>query len=519
MPSPPENESAIAEVPAQAEKPAVVPAQAIEPATVEPETVIPERLPPPDGVLDQPTTLNTAVELTPPPTVDDVVRSVVEFFPMIQQATAGRTIASGEVLAATGAFDHKLDITSDSQPLDFYENHRSSIGVKRETIWGGRTFAGYRIGRGVYEPWYLERETNKGGEFKMGFTAPLIRDRVIDANRSELWQAQIERTRVEAEIDAAVIGSVRAGAIAYWDWVAALAKLQVAEDVLALGVERMAGLEKQVEEGEQANFDKIDNERIIVSRQAKVIDARRKVQQAASKLSLFLRDQAGRPLAPPTETTQPRFIDSTGYEPPPIDEDVVFASTNRPEPRELRLKAQQLGVAMRQAANETWPDVDAGLLVAQDVGERTSSKGDKSEFELEASLTLSVPLERRKAFGKLRQLRGKLSQVRLKQRFTEEKIAIEVQIARAGLEAAALRVEQTTEGVDLARRVANGERSRLEAGESDLFKLNTREKQFAEAASELIDAQLDYSVAAADYAAALGLSLPEIDRLTNPSDL
>ena len=81
-------------------------------------------------------------------------------------------------------------------------------------------FAGYRNGRGIFEPWYLERETNKGGEFKVGFMAPIVRDRVIDANRAELWRAQLERDRVEPEILAVVIGSVREGSFAYWDWVA-----------------------------------------------------------------------------------------------------------------------------------------------------------------------------------------------------------------------------------------------------------------------------------------------------------
>lgn len=444
------------------------------------------------------------------PSVNEVVRSVVEFFPVIQQATAGRQIAYGEVLAASGAFDHKLDITADSQPLDFYQNHRSGIGVKRETTWGGRTFAGYRIGRGVYEPWYQERETNKGGEFKVGFTAPIIRDRVIDANRSELWQAQVEQSRVEAEIDTAVIRAARDGASAYWAWLAAIAKLEIAEEVLQLGVDRREFLEKQIAAGEKRDIDRVDNRRIIVSREAKVVDARRKVRQAASKLSLYLRDQAGRPVVVETERPDASF-EEVG-DPSGIDSsDVAFAQSNRPELRELQLVSRQIGIAISQACNETWPDVDAGLLVAQDVGERTSSKGDKSEFELEASLTISVPLERRKAFGKLRQLRGKLAQVRAKQRFTNDKIAIEVQVARAALEAAAQRVAQTTEGYQLAQRMNEAERTLYEAGQSSLFNLNIREKQSAEAALEVVDAKLDYHLAAADYAAALGLSQPEID--------
>lgn len=447
---------------------------------------------------------------TPTPSVEDVVRSVVEFFPIIQLATAGRQIAYGQVLEASGAFDHKLDVTADSQPLDFYENHRSGVSVKRDTTWGGQTFAGYRVGRGVYEPWYLERETNKGGEFKVGFVAPIIRDRVIDANRSELWQAQVEQARVEALINLEVIAAARDGAVAYWEWLAAIEILRIAEDVLQLGIDRRDFIDIQVEEGDKARFNQTDNERIIVQRQAKVIDSRRKVRQTAAKLSLFLRDPAGRPVVLGTERPDAEFRqvgDINGLS----DADIAFARNNRPEQRELQLLSQQLGIAISQANNETWPDVDAGLLFAQDVGERTSSKGDKSEFELEASFTLSVPLERRKAFGKLRQLRGKLAQLRAKQRFAENKITIEVQVAREALEAAAMRVERTTEGVRLANRILEDIRLAFEEGETELFELNIREKQAADAAVELVIAQFDYHVAAADYAAALGLSQPEID--------
>ncbi|TWT97935.1 Outer membrane efflux protein [Botrimarina colliarenosi] len=445
-----------------------------------------------------------------PPTVNEVVRSVVEFFPLIEQAAAGRTIASGQVLEAWGAFDHKLEATSDAQPLDFYENYRSGVGVKRDTYWGGRTFAGYRIGRGVFEPWYLERETNKGGEFKAGFTAPLIRDRSIDANRSELWQAEIERTRIEAEIDAQVISSVRAGAGAYWEWVAAAQKLRIAEEVLSLGLDRKAFLERQVDLGEKAAIDLVDNRRIIVSREAKVTDARRKLQQSAAKLSLYLRTDTGRPWVLQEPGGEVPFGDPLSRDLTTEADDVELALSNRPELRELQLVNQQLRVAMAQASNETWPDVDAGLLVAQDVGEPTSSKRDKSEFELEASLTLSVPLERRKAYGKLRQLRGKVAQVRAKQRFTGDKIAIEIQSARAALEAAVLRVEQTAEGVELADRMKSAERRLYEEGQSTLFNLNIREQQAAESAAELVDAQRDYFLAEADLAAAMGLAQPSL---------
>ncbi|QDV73951.1 TolC family protein [Botrimarina mediterranea] len=455
---------------------------------------------------------------TAPPSLEELTQSVRLFFPVIQEAVAARTIASGETLAAWGAFDHKLEGNSTSQPLDFYQNYWHGLGLKRDTYWGGQTFAGYRVGRGLFEPWYLERETNKGGEFKAGFIAPLAKDRTIDLNRAELWRAELERGRVEPEIRALVLLSVRDATAAYWEWVAAAATHEVAKGVLQLGLDRTQFLERQVELGEKASIDLTDNRRIIVSRQASLVDARRKLEQSAVKLSLYLRDELGRPVVMPIEAATAEFPPALGPEAWGESADVVMAQANRPELEELRFVRSQFEVALRQATNEMLPDIDAGLLVAQDVGEPTSSKRDKSEFELEASVLLSVPLERRKAQGKARQLRGKLAQVRAKTQFAADKIAAESQAAHAALVAAAERVAQTSEGLQLAVQMQTAERRLYELGQSTLFNLNLREQQAAEAGLARVGALFDYHVAMANYAAALGVgSSVDLTPLTPPT--
>ncbi len=443
------------------------------------------------------------------PTLAQLAQSVRLHFPVIQQAVALRTIASGEVLAAQGAFDHKLDGFSNSQPLDFYENYWHNIGLKRDTYWGGQVFAGYRIGRGIYEPWYLERETNKGGEFKAGVVVPLARNRSIDANRAELWRSQIERGRVEPEIRIVIIGAIRDATITYWEWVASAAAYQVAKDILDLGLERRGFLERQVDEGEKADIELVDNQRIIVSRSAKATDARRKLEQSAVKLSLFLRNDFGMPVVLPLDVANVTFPTTSSAAAWGPRADVELAQANRPELEELQLAQQQLAVLLRQARNEILPLIDGGILLGQDVGEPTSSSRDKSEFELEATLRLSVPLERRKALGKARQLRGKIAQLRAKTRFAADKIGTEAQVAHAALIAAAQRVEQTTEGLDLAEQMRVYERRLYELGQSTLFNLNLREKQLADAALERVTALFDYHVALAAYAAALGFETPD----------
>ena len=453
------------------------------------------------------------LSINPPLSLDQIVSSIRSHFPLIRQAAAARGIASGEALSASGAFDHKLEGSTESQPLDFYENYRHSIGVKRNTMWGGQTFAGYRIGRGSFEPWYLERETNKGGEFKAGFIAPLIRDREIDVYRSELWHAELERRRVEPEIMSQIIQFVRDGSIAYWNWVAAGENYRIASELLELAKTRNEGIKEQVKSQEKAEIDLVDNQRIIVSREAKLIDARRKLEQAAVKLSLFYRSDTGEPVLARSEQLPDELIEITSLEGSAFDlgleeDDTGLALVQRPELSEIQLIRQQLNIALRQARNETWPDVDGGVLVGQDVGEPTSSKRDKSELELEALIKVSVPLERRKALGKVRSLRWKLAQVSAKNQFTADKIVADVRLARAALNAAREKVSRANKSYELTVQMQDAEQELFAQGQSTLFNLNIREKQTAEAAVVRIQAMFEYFVAKADYTAAIGSDTP-----------
>lgn len=460
----------------------------------------PSLLPPPESGAATP-----PEEVAPPQEVvlADVLDSVWVNFPLVRAAYASRQVAAGEALAAMGAFDHKVKADSRSEPLGFYENYRQSLGVERATMWGGRVFGGYRIGRGDFEPWYQERATNGGGEFKLGVAAPLARNRNIDAFRSELWQANVARGRVEPEIQETLIPFFRDAAAVYWQWVAAAENVRIAQSLIDIARERDAGLARQVETGDRAEIDLTDNQRLIVSREADAIDARRKLQQAEVKLSLFLRDADGAPRLANAPLETVAFPELQPLATRALEQDIGAALGARPETVVLDMTARELSVALRQARNLALPEVNVELAGSQDVGEPTSVKRDKSPFELNAALTLAVPLERRKALGEARALRGKLAQVNAKRRFAADKIVADVRAARAALEAAHQRVQKARESVRLAVRMREAEGRAFELGDSNLLNLNLREQQAADAQKTLVAAQLEYHVARADYAAAL----------------
>ncbi|MCA9075627.1 MAG: TolC family protein [Planctomycetaceae bacterium] len=434
--------------------------------------------------------------------LDAVIGSVYESYPLLESALYGRNIAAGQHLSAHGNFDLKLKAASENGPTGFYQTYRQSVGLVQPLFDGSEVFGGYRIGRGDFEPWYQERQTNGGGEFKAGFRTPLARDRDIDARRAELWRTSYGQALVEPDIQAQLIGFVQEASYVYWEWVAAGENLRIADRVLDLAESRTQRIKRQVEENLLDPPELTDNLRLVAERRGKRADAVRKLQQKAVKLSLYYRRPDGCPLVP-DPAWLPTFPEPVPVWPEDVCTDIQLALSQRPEVSVLNLLQRQLNVDYAEAQNDLKPTLDAVVAASQDTGLPTSSKNDKGQFELDASLFLDVPLQRRKAQGKIQAVQGKIAQLNAKRRLTEDKIVADVQSAYAGLISAHEQVEQARLAVEYAEELARRERRNFEEGASDLLKVTLREQYAAESATKAVDALLLYYLARADYRAAL----------------
>jgi outer membrane protein TolC len=331
---------------------------------------------------------------------------------------------------------------------------------------------------------------------------PLARNRDIDARRAQLWRATYDQQLAQPEIRRQLIEFVREASITYWIWVAAGRKYEIGQTALQLAEDRNEGFARRVQQGDLDPPVLKDNERAIASREAKVIDLERKLKQSAVKLSLFYRTSDGTPLIPAAGQA-PNFPEPMPIDPACYAGDIAMALAMRPELESLDLLRRRTEVDAAEASNDLLPNVDAQVVGSQDVGQPTSEKRDKSQFELEVGVFVDVPVQRRKGFGKLGATQGKLAQLAAKRQFTEDKITAEVQAVYAGLLAAYDRVAKTREAREGAALLATVERRKLELGESDLLAVFQREQLAVEAADDEVEALLEYFIARADYAAAL----------------
>jgi outer membrane protein TolC len=437
--------------------------------------------------------------------LSDVIASLYRSYPEIAAARQQGALANGQLLEAYGNFDTKLDYHSLNEPTGFYENYRHGIGVARNTWWGGYVAAGYRVGRGVFAPWYLERETETGGEFKVATVTPLLQGRAIDPNRVAVFQANLERQMAGPMVQQAILEASRDAAVIYWQWVAIGAILEAQRDLLELAEIRNEQFEFGVAAGKFAEIDLILNRQLVAERQAKLLETEQKFRETGFKLSLYLRNEFGQPLVPPDEWLPIHF---PVIELPPLNnfqEDLIAALGRRPEPRLLQLEIRQIQFERQLASNQMLPRLDLVAEGSQDVGEPGSKSDDKGEFVLVIGVQGEVPIQRRKARGKLQQTTAKIVQLTEKLRLQENKIGAELQIAYNQLLLATEIVEAAETSLRAAFESLDRYRFAFDRGKVDLIVLNLVESKAFETEIKLVEAQQRWFESLANMQLALGL--------------
>ena len=458
-------------------------------------------------------TVDLKIETDPSATsLDAVVDSVYRTYPLLRAAATQRLRTAGQQLEATGAYDHRLDAETINQPISFYENFRHRATLSRDIYSGGQWFANYKLGRGEFEPWYRERETNEGGEFKLGLIRPLAQNRAIDPQRAALFRANFRRRQAEPQIRIELIDAVLGASVAYWNWVAAGQRLELAEELLRVARVRNDQVVRRVEVGDLAEAILPESERLVLARRGVELAARRSLQQAIARLSVYYRTDAAIPIRI-DERTRVGFLplQRPGAN---VEDDLPLALANRPELDELRAQLEIDRVALAAASNLLLPSLDFAGEIRKDVGGAASDPDTKEDFELQAGLLLDVPLQRRQAKGRIMQAKSDLARTQARQQIAADRVRIDLDVAAAALRAGIARLEAARESVDLARELVRIERRRFELGDSSLLEVTLREQQLLQSATDLIDAHFDAHVAEAQYRAALG-----VDRIALPDDL
>ncbi|WP_145205413.1 TolC family protein [Sphingobium sp. B2] len=437
-------------------------------------------------------------EAARPLTLQEVLRSSARSAPEIIAALARNRQAEARALTAQGAFDTVFAVEARSRTLGYYDG--TEIASKTEQPLsnnGGYVYGQYRASRGDFPIYEDKSYTNRLGELKVGGLYSLLRDRLIDARRSEFRLAANDIDIARFETRATSIGVQARAVEAYQKWVAAGLKLKAYEALLALAGGRTDGIERQVQLGAKPDILLTENEANLVRRQAFVVEARQDFRAAAVKLSLYYRSADGTPVVV-DEARLPADANALDG----IRSDPAFNLEGRPDFAIMLEEIDKATVKLALARNDLMPRLDLGGEVAKDVGPAGLGGTNRTPLEMIVGITFKIPLQNRKAKGKLAETRAKIDELSVKQQFLAEKIRAEVTAIGIEVDTANQLVATTEKELVLAQRLASAERRRFALGSSDFFLVNQREESATNAEVKLIEAQARIAAARAELAAA-----------------
>lgn len=435
--------------------------------------------------------------------IEDVLHSVERDHPSLAASRAGRARADGVARSARGAFDPRVRSRVATQPAGYYQWTTVETEVRARTVaFGLAPFAGWRLGRGEFPIYDGRLATARGGEIRAGFELPLLRDGWFDAARANRRKADNGRSIARLEVEQRRLELLRDAALAYWDWVASGERMRIRARLLELARERDAGIRRQIGDGNMAEIEAIDNERVILTREVGLVAAERDARRAALELSLFLRDRSGRPTIVASSAAHPELVlPSVLVDEGELDDDIAVALTRRPDVALAARRVVNTDIDVRLAKSQLLPTLTGQAYVAKDLGD---GPAPLLPTELGVGAVFEIPIALRGARGDLQVARADRSRARKELQFLGERVAVDVRTAYVEMSTARRRAQLAARQAEVAERLAAAERDRFALGDSTILVVNLREEAAADAAAAEVDALADYRKARARYQTATG---------------
>ncbi len=440
-----------------------------------------------------------------------VLRSSALRFPSILESFEREAAARSDQLAADGAFDLMLEAEYYDRFTGTFSGGYAEVEATQAIApYGAKVFGSYRVSDGrfpIYENIY---NTNQVGEFKVGALFSLLRDRRIDKRRFAVEDTRLATNQAQLDILLVQLKVQHEALKAYWLWVAAGREIEIYEELLEIAQARAVGLGRQVRSGAMPRIALTENEQNVIRRKSLVEEANRNFATASNSLSYYLRDSSGR-LVVPTRAQLP--VNEQLENLPDIQ---ALLEMERSDILERRPELQDFKVALERArntielrSNDMQPRLDASVELSRDFGSVGDGGPTFDSTDTVVGVTLTVPLQRREARGRLQRAEAELREIELRERRIADQIDIELANILTNLNAALRLADLADDEVEQALAMVKAERTRFTLGAGDFFLVNLREESAADAQIRQIRADLNGRLAEASFNAA-SMNLPEL---------
>ncbi len=323
---------------------------------------------------------------------EDVIRSVLAHFPLIEEAQLKASQSRGEMLSSEGAFDHKLSFKSRNRIEDNYDNQYFETTLERQTPIGGTSLiAGHRQGLGHFPFYDGKYKTSGAGEIFAGLSVPILRNFKTDEYRTNLLLKQIEVKQADEQLKLKKLIYVHKALSLYFKWVLETQKLKINKSMFNLAQLRHEMIEKKFRAGDVEKMKIVDNLRTIDKRQGEIIKNEIDLSKLRTELSLYVRDFEGNPLL----VTEEKYSDLILSGPEPTITLSARTSEN-PQLKLLNLEKEKLEAELRFHEQSKLPGLNVDLMGARELSQNAAYDPES----LQLGIRFDFPLENRKGKGK-----------------------------------------------------------------------------------------------------------------------
>lgn len=439
-------------------------------------------------------------------TLPAVIRYVQQNHPMLRQGNIVVNRGELNLRLARGLFDPKLYLESSNKYYagkDYYQ--LLDAGLKVPTWFGVEAYAGREQARGDFlSP---ENTLPPNGLTYAGVSVPLGRDLITDRRRTALAKAKLmvqesefQRQSMLNDLFAEVVSD-------YASWYTHWLEVRLYEEAVRLTELRLGQLRNSVTAGARAAIDTLETDVLRRNFLISLRDAEGKLIKSRLMLSVHLWNDRGEPLEPgdsilPSEIGL-AMVDSmaASWSLSRMQADLLNL---QPGLREQYFKLRSTEVDLRLQRQNLLPDIRLKYNVLTEPVFNPSVPGpglwNNYQWGIDAGLNLFMRKER----ADYRIAGLALESARLRYDFKQLETANKMRATAAVYANYNSIFREYRSVVDGYLQLYRAEQTRLDAGESDLFIVNTRELRWVESRLKEIEYQRKYLLSGVEYVQSAG---------------
>ena len=424
----------------------------------------------------------------PAPSIEGLIESMVNYHPYVLAINEGNYQAAAELEIARSSFDPFIEQKTKSRVSGYYDGTNLTQRFTNPIEdYNASVFGEYRIAGGDFPSYEGYYDTLSGGEASVGIAMSLLQNREIDKRRTALRNAGLASSQWQALASSLINDFVYKGVSEYIAWYESALQIDAVTELLNTAFEREKALVTRVEKGDLASIVLTEFKANLLQQRLTLAELKQKRDMHAQMLSYYWRSPSGDMQAvksdkPPKDINWPYWVGNGQL--------VTLRNALRehPELDVMKLEQQVVENKVALADNALLPKLDLTASIARDVGAGSQTL---EGTETKVGLSFSYPLGNRKAKAERAQLQSKQRELAHKLTSTEQAIAQRFEQALVYWGQAKDIVSLQSENAALAKTLSKVEKTRFDAGDSDMFVLNTRAQNEIKAKVKEIKARVD----------------------------